>query len=233
IPDVETDEDLVTLAQVVAKSPEILPIGSPGFAKALADVWLPIGTPTTVLPRNIKQVLLLLGSANPVSHRQFERLTHEMPTLAFTLPAEKFSDQQTSSAVIEPVFRDMQASMHSVLALRIGQTRVGPETSQRALRGLVELAASWVRQSMRLSSRTSSVSSSLAVIVSGGETAIALCRSLDVTGLRPQGELASGVPWSFAYNSLGRFLLVTKAGGFGDDSTFVVSAKRLLGIEIL
>ncbi|RIV16644.1 four-carbon acid sugar kinase family protein [Alicyclobacillaceae bacterium I2511] len=230
IADAESAADLATLAQAMVRRPEIVPCGSAGFAKALADVWLPVGTPATVLPGSVRQVLLLLGSANPTAHRQFERLAQEMPTLALTLPAEEFSEEQTSSARMEAVFRDMQVSKHSVLALRIGQTRVGPVVSQRALRGLVELAVNWLRQPMRLNLHPASVSSNLAVIASGGDTAIALCRSLEVTALWPQGELVSGMPWSFADSPLGRFLLVTKAGGFGEDDTFVVSTKRLLGI---
>ncbi len=229
IADAESAADLATLAQVMVRRPEIVPCGSAGFAKALADVWLPVGTAATVLPGRARQVLLLLGSANPTSHRQFKRLATEMPTLAFTLPPEKFRDEQTSLVWLENVFRDMQASKQSVLALRIGQTRVEPEVGQRALQGLVKLAVDWMYPHGEKRLNQSSVFSDLAVIVSGGDAGITFCRALEVTALWPQGELVPGMPWSFADSRLGKFLLVTKAGGFGEDDTFVIAAKQLLG----
>ena len=228
IADAESAADLATLAQVMVRRPEIVPCGSAGFAKALADVWLPVGTTATELPGRARQVLLLLGSANPTSHRQFKRLAAEMPTLAFTLPPEEFRDEQTSSAWMGNVFRDMQASEQPVLALRIGQTRVASEVGQRALQALVGLAVDWMQPHGEKRLKQPSVFSDLAVIVSGGDAAIAFCRALEVTALWPQGELVPGMPWSFADSPLGKFLLVTKAGGFGEDDTFVIAVKQLL-----
>ena len=68
----------------------------------------------------------------------------------------------------------------------------------------------------------------LAVIATGGETALAVCRELGATALWPQGELEPGIPWSLLEGVEG-VILVTKAGGFGPPTTLQVLVERLLG----
>ncbi len=64
------------------------------------------------------------------------------------------------------------------------------------------------------------------VVATGGATALAVCRALDIRALRPRGEVLPGVPWSEAEGS--RLLLVTKAGGFGEPAALVEAVRRLL-----
>jgi uncharacterized protein YgbK (DUF1537 family) len=64
------------------------------------------------------------------------------------------------------------------------------------------------------------------VVATGGATALAVCRALDLKALLPRGEVLPGVPWSEAEASA--LLLVTKAGGFGASEVLVETVRRLL-----
>ena len=70
-----------------------------------------------------------------------------------------------------------------------------------------------------------------AVLATGGDAALAVCRALDITSLRPRAELLPGVVWS----ETGRkgISLATKAGGFGDPRLLLDAALKLLGVGTL
>lgn len=70
----------------------------------------------------------------------------------------------------------------------------------------------------------------VAVVATGGETALAVCRALGVEALWPQGEVAAGIPWSLLEGVEG-VTLVTKAGGFGSATTLRDMVGCLLGTE--
>ena len=56
-----------------------------------------------------------------------------------------------------------------------------------------------------------------AVVVSGGDTAEAVCRVLRVTAIELMSELQRGIPWGFVRGGLAAgTTVVTKAGGFGE-----------------
>jgi uncharacterized protein YgbK (DUF1537 family) len=69
------------------------------------------------------------------------------------------------------------------------------------------------------------------VLATGGDAALAVCRALGITSLRPRAELLPGVVWS----ETGRegISLATKAGGFGDPRLLLDAALKLLGVDTL
>ena len=66
-----------------------------------------------------------------------------------------------------------------------------------------------------------------AIIATGGDTALAVCRELGATALLPQGELLPGVVWNELEGS--DTMLVTKAGGFGEPDVLLAAIRLLLG----
>ena len=68
-----------------------------------------------------------------------------------------------------------------------------------------------------------------ALIATGGDIALAICRELDAAALCPQGELLPGVIWNLVEGP--DLVLVTKAGGFGDADVLLRAALKLLGME--
>jgi uncharacterized protein YgbK (DUF1537 family) len=65
------------------------------------------------------------------------------------------------------------------------------------------------------------------LLLTGGETALAVCRAIGATGIRLLGELAPGLAWGrLAGGAWAGLPVVTKAGGFGDPETLVRVAER-------
>ena len=54
------------------------------------------------------------------------------------------------------------------------------------------------------------------LVLFGGDTTLAVLRSLGITTVEPFTELLPGIPLSHATYAGRRLVLITKAGGFGD-----------------
>jgi 4-hydroxythreonine-4-phosphate dehydrogenase len=76
--------------------------------------------------------------------------------------------------------------------------------------------------------RLASVGGRSAVLATGGDAALAICRELGVAVIRPRVELLSGVVLS--ETAAGGPLLATKAGGFGGPSLLLEAALKLLQV---
>ena len=65
------------------------------------------------------------------------------------------------------------------------------------------------------------------LLLTGGETALAVCRAIGATGIRLLGEVEPGLAWgALAGGPWAGLHVVTKAGGFGDPETLVRVAER-------
>ena len=66
------------------------------------------------------------------------------------------------------------------------------------------------------------------VFVTGGETAFALCRELNISALRFRSEIEPGLSLSsVAAPPFGPMLLAVKNGGFGDERTWLRAMNAL------
>jgi uncharacterized protein YgbK (DUF1537 family) len=66
------------------------------------------------------------------------------------------------------------------------------------------------------------------ILLSGGDTALEVCRRLDVGMIQVQGEVEPGVPAGYFIDSYGRHIrVVTKAGGFGGESAIIKAISYL------
>ncbi len=57
--------------------------------------------------------------------------------------------------------------------------------------------------------------------LSGGDVAIAIARQLGASGFKIDGQVAGCVPYGYLLNTYQHMLVMTKAGGFGDENTLV------------
>jgi D-threonate/D-erythronate kinase len=66
------------------------------------------------------------------------------------------------------------------------------------------------------------------IVLSGGDTAEAVARCLNAGGIRLEGEIVPGVPWSrFIGGAAAGIPVATKAGGFGTDESLVEAVDFL------
>jgi uncharacterized protein YgbK (DUF1537 family) len=68
-----------------------------------------------------------------------------------------------------------------------------------------------------------------AFIMTGGETALRMCRALRATAIEVTGEALPGIPLGVLELPQGRFALATKSGGFGAPDALARTAEALLG----
>lgn len=67
-----------------------------------------------------------------------------------------------------------------------------------------------------------------ALVLTGGDTALAVCAALESTGIWLQGEVEVGIPWGvLADGPWAGLRLVTKAGGFGSGEALVTASRFL------
>ena len=66
------------------------------------------------------------------------------------------------------------------------------------------------------------------ILLSGGDTALEVCRQLNVGTIHVRGEVEPGVPAGYFIDSQGRHIrIVTKAGGFGGESAIIKAISYL------
>jgi uncharacterized protein YgbK (DUF1537 family) len=171
-----SEEDLGWIvSQALASEPQPLLAGSAGLAAELAAALAAVcGRRQGVRPRLAISAppVCLIGSQNPVTRAQVERLRSARP---------------------------------DVLILEVAREHCGPEAVLRLL-------------------------SAGALIISGGDTARFVCRVLQTAAIRMEGELLTGIPLGRLTGGKADGLpVVTKAGGFGEETALVRVVEYLEG----
>jgi uncharacterized protein YgbK (DUF1537 family) len=225
--DAVTDEDLHTIALALARSTRrILWAGSAGFA-----VHLPGALD---LPKTARQspafapvdrpVLIVAGTASHVTRAQVARLA-QLPEIAIIAvdPAALASGQETARLATELV-HELAADRTTVLTLSDGPevaARRAPTLAAQIADALGALAASALDTGLPK-----------AVILTGGDTARAVCRHLGATGIRLLDEFEPGVPVGRLVGAAS-LLTATKAGAFGTPDTLVKALGILRGTSAM
>ncbi|MGW6568194.1 four-carbon acid sugar kinase family protein [Streptomyces sp. NPDC054975] len=189
-----TDADLGLLVSSVPRQGDVLWVGSPGLAAALAGHHSRRpADPPPELPR-VRRPLIVVGSAHPATRRQLDRLRARVDVAsveAADAPAEALGALRRSTA---PVL-----AVHTPDARRAA---TGSLTGELAL-VVRELAADGLVDGL---------------VLTGGETAVAVLEALGAAGVdladEPEPGVARGVLLSPPH-----LPVLVKAGGFGDDGT--------------
>lgn len=222
--DAETDGDLALVVRVMAGRRPLW-VGSAGLAGQLPVT--PGSAADIPLPHGARQVLMVAGSASAVTRAQVGRLEGVAvvrldPSAIWSQGWEGEIDrchQTLAGALSEGKDAVLcVAGSAAVVATDTGRTGVAPgEVAARIAAGLAEVAA-----------RGLPGSAVRGLVLTGGETARAVCSRLGLNQIELLGEVEPGVP-------LGRFttrpslFAVTKAGSFGSDETLLRSLRALKG----
>ncbi|MGK5552410.1 four-carbon acid sugar kinase family protein [Actinomadura kijaniata] len=186
-----SDADLDRLVAAVPRPDEVLWAGSPGLAAALARAHPGPDGAAPAAPPPVRRLLVVAGSANPVTRRQLAalRALGGVPEVVVGDPAA--------------TARRLRELPGPVLTLRAPAERRPPAAITRALAAVVSglVEDGFVD----------------ALVLTGGATAVAVLSALGVTGLdlldEPEPGAARGVPLERPRPSV-----LMKAGGFGDDA---------------
>ena len=233
IADAENDADLLRLARAALAQGIRLWCGSAGLARALAAC---IGSnpeadkepphPTTRLPGHF---LAIAGSLHPATAAQVaaarragaaviqpppEFFTHPLPQgaaeTAARLAGALADGRDAVLAVLSPA--DLSAGADSSQVSNNGYAQYNNVLSPEQIAARLAQTAAMTLES----------AAPAGLLLTGGETARAVCRALGCTRLWLGGEVEPGIPWSRMAD--GRFpglRVITKAGGFGSEESLV------------
>lgn len=235
--DAEADTDLQRIAEAMAGSPyNVLWVGSAGLADFLpAALGLTGGVAGPVLAPGTLPVMLVAGSVSPVTRAQVAAVRHASGVASIELnPLQILTDGDACAAEL--------ARCHALLQLALaeGQDLVFTSaTAPEQVLGAQQLGETLGLDGTAVSNRIALILGQVAarvigaaelqgLILTGGDTAKAVCRRLGVAGLEVCTELEPGVP-------LSRFVgsrpvpVVTKAGAFGTEETLLRALRTLKG----
>lgn len=185
-PDARTDADLDL---IIAGSDGALAVGARGLASALARLsGIPATVPAFPAPPRLP-ISLVIGSRDPTTLMQVERLRAEFPAARWI----KAKDGRLDEA---PAFAEVV-----ILQVVDGQGALdGATVSRRFAAGL----APWLSTGRRT------------LLLTGGETAAACLDAMGINVLRLLGEIQPGLPISVPLDFPDAPHIVTKSGGFGE-----------------
>lgn len=218
---------LDTLAEVVAELGALaLPAGSAGLALALADAWRPQGASSAPAPapRIAGPILLLRTSANAVSRRQVSRLIEELPPASCAALSPTLADLADDASAESWIKQLCVASPKpGLLVLEAPIERIAGASLVDASRRVARIMAAAVAAIVAREQVST-------LILLGGDGADATLDALGVENLHVIRNIVEGVPVSESLdNGAQNLVVVTKAGGFGDDNTLLTVVRWLRG----
>lgn len=214
--DAQTDDDLQRLVQFAAGLAEKpLLVGAAGLSDALSrQLYQPSRAP----------VLAVVGSMSETAQRQIAFLRAHYPT--------EVIDVDVGELFMQPCWPHRTRWQEDALrALRGGKHCVIRTVSRPEQRLEIDALCQQYRCSRQqlgesisqfLGELTRDVLQHIApsgLYLSGGDVAIAIARSLGAEGFTIKGQIAQCVPYGYLLNCYPNMLVMTKAGGFGDEET--------------
>ncbi|MDX2758473.1 four-carbon acid sugar kinase family protein [Streptomyces europaeiscabiei] len=189
------DGDLDSLVAAVPRLDDVLWVGSPGLAAALARRCARATGSTASLPAPARRPLIVVGSTNPATRRQLATLHTRADAQGVTVSADPAPAVET--------LRDLTAP---ILTLQTPDERHTPQTAQVLARSQAAV--------VKALTEDHTVD---ALVITGGETATTVLQPLGATGIDLLDEPEPGVVRGSLTGSLPLSVLI-KAGGFGDDA---------------
>lgn len=221
VADATDDAHLRFLVEAVLEPTEVMWVGSAGLVKALGSVY-PGPRTGEVLPGGAAsggRVLIVVGSINEVSREQLRRLEKEPGVEAVALSATTLVAGEN-----DPVENALQVAGKSLgdgksVALYPTDEELPEGSSRRIVDALAETSAS-----------LSEKGSFDALVLTGGDTAVQVSRSLGARGIMLEGEIEPGVALGTLIGPR-PYRVITKAGGFGGPDTLLHALHTLAGKE--
>ena len=230
--DSESPTELRCLVEALRQSDRsILPVGSAGMAEWLGGLLTRPARAPQELVLSREPILLIAGTVNHTGLSQLARLVESGVKLIQLSPAAALSDPdraaQEAGAEIAREFRDGGCIALALVDPTSGVPNLPTVAADRGL----ELGPATARLVGALGSATGLAlgkACPAALILTGGDTARAVCAALGANGLDVYREAAPGVPICLLEGGRWDGLpVVTKAGGFGTVDTLTRVVKQL------
>ena len=229
--DAVTHRDLAVIAEV-AFAMERMPLlaGSAGLAGEVARILAP--AQLNIEPerqRTFRHVLIVSGSASAVTHAQLQRLQNggipsfELPReLVFGNSGTGMEGRRNLTRLLENALTGGPVIFRAFAERWTGSGDGSAPIPQRIMDVMADVALEVLR-GVRIDA------GDLALILTGGDTALGVLQLLDYRGIELEGELLAGIvrgnlrggPWD-------GLAIVTKAGAFGKEDDLARVLERLI-----
>ncbi len=223
VADATEDVHLKDLVENVPDPSEVLWVGSAGLAVALGEVYPgpgKTGSPSAQPPVSGVRVLTVVGSTNPTVRQQLAYLDKKA-TVA-TVPLFSGGLCKGDGSAVETALQSCRKSLDKRTSVALYSTvdEVWPDAAGRIVEALAEVVDA-----------LSEEGSFDALVLTGGDTAVHVARSLGARGILLEGEIEPGVPLGTLIGDR-PYRVITKAGGFGTPETLLHAQNVLTGKEM-
>ena len=236
--DATTESHLAIIAQAAASTGRrVLWVGSAGLAEVLPAALEWPGTANGFAgPAITAPVLVIAGSMSGMTARQLAHLQSQQDVQVVKVDAAAAlrSKEQTLHEYCSQGAKGLTGGRDVVIKI----ADRSPQAVASAIAAGAELGITADQVSDAIASRLSDMAVALmsyrpgALILTGGDTAVAVCQALAASGICIANEVAPGVPWGYLAGGHHDGLpVVTKAGAFGEDDVFVKALAILKAKE--
>lgn len=228
--DAESDGDLERIGRWLGKDGLRLSAGCAGFAAVLAEI-LELNGEAPRLPELVPSFFVSCGSVNLVTLRQMSEAEADgFPHIHLT-PEQKLDPAWLESAACDIEVRNwLKIAACGRCILDVNDPAGCTATDDYAkTHGLTteDLRVGISTQLGHLMKRLLDGGLDATILCTGGDTLLAMMRTLGVAELVPAGEVATGsVLTSFVYHKK-VYYIISKSGGFGEPDLFCRLAKLI------
>lgn len=189
------DSDLDRLVAAVPRLDDVLWVGSPGLAAALARRYARAGGSAPSVPAPARRPLIVIGSTNPATRRQLAELRTRMDVQGVTVSVDP-----------APAVEALRALTAPIVTLQTPDERQVPQAAHMLARSQAAVVRALIEDH-----------TVDALVITGGETATTVLQPLGAIGIDVLDEPEPGVVRGTLIGRLPLPVLI-KAGGFGDDA---------------
>ncbi len=212
--DGETDADLDYVMEAARRLPSSpLLVGSAGLCDAFARVVTSHSRPC---------LLAVVGSMSEMAQQQIEVLKQQSDARLILINIDDALNDRPESYLTQ-IANALESGQHCIVHTcsdSAARHRIDDVCRQRQL-SRSELGENICAFLGALVRDAASISVPDALYLSGGDVALAAARALGATGFRITGCVAQCVPWGHFLGSNWHMPVMTKAGGFGDETTLL------------
>jgi D-threonate/D-erythronate kinase len=228
--DSETEEDLKAIAAFFAQmEKKIVWAGSGGLIEYLpAELEIFPQSGQHVSKTTVERTLVVSGSLSQVTKNQLESLKgmkeidfieiNPVQLVEDTLDTSGIASGQEASHYV--IYVD--SSEANRVAAREAGERLGlngNQVSEAIASGLAKAARAFLQQAQLIGG----------LVLTGGDTAKAVCQELGVNEMELHSEVEAGLPFGRIRSGGKDFWAITKAGGFGKEDSLVKAVEYMTG----
>ena len=231
--DATTENHLTLIALALIKSgPSMLWVGSAGLAEKIPDLmgWAST-TPTVVQPPSRGPALIVAGSVSKVTAGQVRYLMEQGTVCLVAVHADQLiTDKATEvKRCIDKAKAHLENGDDVILASATDTDAVEKARDAGNNKGMeLQAISEAIADALGEIVQTLVTSRIAGLFLTGGDTAVAVCRALQVGAIEVTAEVAPGIPLGKLSGGICTGMtVVTKAGAFGTENAIAAAVELL------